>query len=97
MPEEEWLLGGRRWRSRLIAGTGGFRDPDTLERALLASGRLFSVDQIAFGQPDSKKAFPDVKATITVDAFMFVGSLPAVPSTTTPSAPSGTVAAGATP
>jgi thiazole synthase len=38
MVDTEWLLGGRRWHSRLIAGTGGFRDPDTLERALLASG-----------------------------------------------------------
>lgn len=37
MPDGEWMLGGRRWHSRLIAGTGGFRDPDTLERALLAS------------------------------------------------------------
>jgi sulfur carrier protein len=23
--EEDWELGGRRWTSRLIAGTGGFR------------------------------------------------------------------------
>ncbi len=70
---------------------------DVHKRALRATGRMFSVDQIAFGPPDNKQAFPDVKATITVDAFMFVGGLPAVPSTTTPSAPSGTVAAGATP
>jgi hypothetical protein len=70
---------------------------DVHKRALLATGRLFSVDQIAFGPPDNKKAFPDVKATITIDAFMFVAGLPAVPSTTTPSASSGTVAAGATP
>ena len=69
---------------------------DVHKRSLVATGRLFTVDQIGFGQPDSKKAFPDVKATITVDAFMFVGSLPTTPSTTTPSAPSGTVAAGAT-
>ena len=70
---------------------------DVHKRALLATGRLFSVDQIAFGPPDNKKGFPNVKATITVDAFMFIGTLPAVPSTTTPSAPSGTVAAGARP
>ena len=67
------------------------------KRSLKATGRLFSVDQIAFAQPDSKKAFPNVKATITVDAFTFIGGTPSTPSTTTtPSASSGTVAAGAT-
>ena len=30
-------LGGREWRSRLIAGTGGFRSHEQLERALAAS------------------------------------------------------------
>ena len=88
-------------QGRFSAVSGFLRDlrrlVDVHKRALLATGRLFSVDQIAFGPPDDKKAFPDVKATVTVDAFMFVGGLPAVPSTTTPSAPSGTVAAGATP
>jgi hypothetical protein len=69
---------------------------DVRKRSLVATGRLFSVDQITFGQPDSQKAFPDVKATLTLDAFMFAGGAPAVPSTTTPAAPSGTVAAGAT-
>ncbi|RDI73599.1 putative enzyme of thiazole biosynthesis [Gaiella occulta] len=38
MPENDWILGGREWHSRLIAGTGGFRNLDALERALLASG-----------------------------------------------------------
>ncbi|MEP6893150.1 MAG: type 4a pilus biogenesis protein PilO [Gaiellaceae bacterium] len=70
---------------------------DVRKRSLKATGRLFSVDQFSLGQPDGKKAFPNVKATFTIDAFTFVGGLPAVPSTTTPSAPSGTVAAGATP
>jgi len=36
--DESWALGGREWRSRLIAGTGGYRDLDALERALRASG-----------------------------------------------------------
>ena len=70
---------------------------DVRRRALVATGRLFTVDEIGFAQPDNNKGFPDVKATISIDAFMFVGSLPTSPSTTTPSAPSGTVAAGATP
>jgi thiazole synthase len=33
-----WALGGREWRSRLIAGTGGFRSLEQMERALAASG-----------------------------------------------------------
>jgi Pilus assembly protein, PilO len=85
---------------RFSSMTSFVRDLQTLvgvhRRSLVATGRLFSVDQIALGQPDNKKSFPDVKATITLDAFMFVGGAP-VTSTTTPSAPSGTVAAGATP
>jgi thiazole synthase len=35
---EGWELGGRRWTSRLIAGTGGFRSLEQMEEALLASG-----------------------------------------------------------
>ncbi len=33
-----FVLGGREWRSRLIAGTGGFRSLEQLELALAASG-----------------------------------------------------------
>ena len=36
--ETSWSLGGREWRSRLIAGTGGFRSLEQMERALAASG-----------------------------------------------------------
>jgi thiazole synthase len=35
---ETWELGGRRWSSRLIAGTGGFRSLEQMESALAASG-----------------------------------------------------------
>ncbi|MBI5310916.1 MAG: thiazole synthase, partial [Actinobacteria bacterium] len=35
---EVWTLGDRELSSRLIAGTGGFRSLDLLERALAASG-----------------------------------------------------------
>jgi thiazole synthase len=31
-------LGGRRWESRLIMGTGGFRSLDSMEKAIAASG-----------------------------------------------------------
>ncbi|MFN8215219.1 MAG: sulfur carrier protein ThiS [Solirubrobacterales bacterium] len=36
--DASWELGGRRWRSRLIAGTGGFRSLEQMEAALLAAG-----------------------------------------------------------
>jgi thiazole synthase len=36
--EAGWELGGRRWSSRLIAGTGGFRSLAQMEEALAASG-----------------------------------------------------------
>jgi thiazole synthase len=35
---ESWELGGRRWSSRLIAGSGGFRSLAQMEEALAASG-----------------------------------------------------------
>ena len=36
--DEGWELGGRRWTSRLIAGTGGFRSLEQMEAALSAAG-----------------------------------------------------------
>ena len=36
--DETWELGGRRWTSRLIAGTGGFRSLEQMETALAAAG-----------------------------------------------------------
>jgi Tfp pilus assembly protein PilO len=72
---------------------------DVKRHALAATGRLFAVDSIEFGRPDGvKKAFPNVKATMTIDAFVFTGGVLTPPAqTTTPSASSGTVAAGANP
>ncbi|HWC07544.1 MAG TPA: sulfur carrier protein ThiS [Solirubrobacterales bacterium] len=35
---ETWELGGRRWTSRLIAGTGGFRSLEQMEDALAVAG-----------------------------------------------------------
>jgi len=52
---ERFELGGRRWRSRLIVGTGGFRSLEAMERALEASGTeivtvaLRRVDPLAQG------------------------------------------------
>ncbi len=36
--EDGWELDGRRWGSRLIVGTGGFRSLEQMEEALIASG-----------------------------------------------------------
>jgi thiazole synthase len=38
LTDETWELGGRRWSSRLIAGTGGFRSLEQMETALAAAG-----------------------------------------------------------
>jgi thiazole synthase len=38
LDDTSWELGGRRWSSRLIAGTGGFRSLEQMEEALGASG-----------------------------------------------------------
>ena len=67
-------------------------------------GRLFAVDDVALGQPDAPKKFPSIKATVTLDAFLFTGEPTTgtatedgepAPDNQTPS--SGTVAAGANP
>jgi thiazole synthase len=53
--ERAFELGGRRWRSRLILGTGGFRSLEAMERAIEASGTeivtvaLRRVDPLAQG------------------------------------------------
>jgi hypothetical protein len=74
---------------------------------LNASGRLFAVDTISFGQ--SSAGFPQVTATLVVDAFVYGTGAPATTgapttttattpgATTTPTVPTqGTSAAGAT-
>lgn len=78
----------------------------TVKKARLdASGRLFSVDNVALAESPNAK-FPEVQATITLDAFVYAGGVlpgadPAAPNanpsdTSTPPS-SGAVAAGATP
>ena len=58
---------------------------------LHVGGRLFTVDGITFGQGDAK--FPQVEATLTVDAYSYNGPDPVL---TTPSpAPAGASALGA--
>jgi Tfp pilus assembly protein PilO len=78
----------------------------TVKKARLdASGRLFSVDNVSLAESPAA-TFPEVQATITLDAFVYAGGVlpgadPAAPNanpsdTSTPPS-SGAVAAGATP
>jgi len=57
---ESWALGGRAWSSRLIAGTGGFRSLDQMERALLASGAEIVTVALRRIDPDTKGSVLDV-------------------------------------
>lgn len=78
----------------------------TVKKARLdASGRLFSVDNVLLAESPAA-TFPEVQATITLDAFVYAGGvLPGVdpaapnanPSDTSTPPSSGAVAAGATP
>ncbi|HZO50799.1 MAG TPA: type 4a pilus biogenesis protein PilO [Gaiellaceae bacterium] len=68
------------------------------KRRLAATGRLFAIDSVEFAQPQgTDKTFPNVRATLAVDAFMFTGGALKTPDQSTPSSSTGTVAAGANP
>ena len=72
-----------------------------------ATGRLFAVDTLSFGQ--GHNGFPQIEATLTVDAFIYGGTAPAAPAppaaptttsttaTDTTAASSSATAAGANP
>jgi thiazole synthase len=51
---DEFELGGRRWGSRLIVGTGGFRSLEQMEQALLASGTEIVTMALRRIDPDSQ-------------------------------------------
>ncbi len=57
---ESWELGGRRWSSRLIAGTGGFRSLEQMERALAASGTEIVTVALRRIDPTAKGSVIDV-------------------------------------
>ncbi len=57
---EEWLLGGRSWRSRLIVGTGGFRNLEQMEAALVASGTEIVTVALRRVDPASEGSFTDL-------------------------------------
>jgi thiazole synthase len=57
---ETWELGGRRWGSRLIAGTGGFRSLEQMEQALLAAGTEIVTVALRRVDPAAKGSVLDV-------------------------------------
>lgn len=57
-----------------------------------ATGRLFSVDTLAFNE--SEKKFPQIQATLVIDAFVYAAAPPSTPAT--PPAASTTTTAGTT-
>ena len=57
---ETWNLGGREWGSRLIAGTGGFRSLDQMERALEASGAEIVTVALRRVDPSAQGSVMDV-------------------------------------
>ncbi len=57
---DSWTLAGREWRSRLIAGTGGFRSLEQMEEALLASGAEIVTVALRRIDPDAKGSVLEV-------------------------------------
>jgi thiazole synthase len=55
-----WELGGRRWTSHLIAGTGGFRSLEQMEEALTASGAEIVTVALRRVDPGAKGSVLDV-------------------------------------
>ncbi len=58
--EPAFELGGTRWASRLIVGTGGFRSLGDLERALVASGTEIVTVALRRVDPGSQGSLLDV-------------------------------------
>ena len=57
---EEWELGGRKWSSRLFAGSGGFRSLDSMKSALAASGTEIITVALRRLDPGSEGSVMDV-------------------------------------
>jgi Tfp pilus assembly protein PilO len=68
-------------------------------KTLDARGRLYSISAVDLGQPGDELEFPIVRATVRLDAFTFVPTIPTTPNISAASnAPGGAVtAAGVTP
>jgi hypothetical protein len=70
---------------------------DVRHGALDANGRLFAVDTISFAQAPPPPGFPEISATLVIDAFVFgTGTAPTVEPPTGTTGPSGTTGASGT-
>jgi thiazole synthase len=58
--EDGFELGGRRWGSRLIVGTGGFRSLEQMEQALIASGTEIVTVALRRVDPEAQGSVLDV-------------------------------------
>ena len=56
----EWDLGGRRWTSRLLVGTGGFRSLGAMEQALEASGTEIATVALRRVDPEARGSVLEV-------------------------------------
>jgi thiazole synthase len=56
----EWELGGRRWTSRLLIGTGGFRSLGAMEAALEASGAEIATVALRRVDPEAQGSVLEV-------------------------------------
>lgn len=56
----EWELGGRRWTSRLLVGTGGFRSLGAMEAALEASGAEIATVALRRVDPEAQGSVLEV-------------------------------------
>src|SRR5204863_4856064 len=59
-----------------------------------ATGRLFSVDTLAFNE--SEKKFPQIQATLVIDAFVYAAAPASVPAATPPAATTPTATTSTT-
>ncbi len=70
---------------------------DVRHGALDATGRLFAIDTVSFAEAAPPPGFPQIRAQLTIDAFVFgTGSVPTVAAPTT-GATGATGAGGVTP
>ena len=64
---------------------------DVRHGALDASGRLFAVDTVDFAQAPPPPGFPEIRAHLVIDAFVFgTGTVPTIEPSTGTTGPSGT-------
>ena len=70
---------------------------DVRHGALDASGRLFAVDTVDFAQAPPPPGFPEIRAHLVIDAFVFgTGTVPTIEPSTGTTGPSGTTAPSGT-